>query len=54
MGVFVVDGGDNWKTSLTTGKKGFLDVLLATLSAHQLKLQTCGCEMDDCGFRRLL
>src|SRR5690606_15302258 len=21
MGVFVVDGGDNWKTSLTTGKK---------------------------------
>lgn len=23
MGVFVVDGGDNWKTSLTTGKKEF-------------------------------
>lgn len=21
MGVFVVDGGDNWKISLTTGKK---------------------------------
>jgi len=30
MGVFVVDGGDNWKTSLTTGKQEFLDVFLAT------------------------
>ncbi len=30
MGVFVVDGGDNWKTSLTTGKKEFLDNFLAT------------------------
>lgn len=30
MGVFVIDGGDNWKTSLTTGKKEFLDVFLAT------------------------
>jgi len=30
MGVFVVDGGDNWKISLTTGKKEFLDVFLAT------------------------
>ena len=25
MGVFVVDGGDNWKISLTTGKKEFID-----------------------------
>jgi hydroxypyruvate isomerase len=25
MGVFVVDGGDNWKTSLTTGKQEFKD-----------------------------
>ena len=25
MGVFVVDAGDNWKTSLTTGKKEFKD-----------------------------
>nr|WP_199081680.1 TIM barrel protein [Pedobacter sp. ASV19] len=25
MGVFVVDGGDNWKISLTTGKKEFKD-----------------------------
>ena len=30
MGVFVIDGGDNWKTSLTTGKKEFLDTFLAT------------------------
>lgn len=30
MGVFVVDGGDNWKTSLTTGKKEFLDKFIET------------------------
>lgn len=30
MGVFVVDGGDNWKTSLTTGNKDFMDHFLAT------------------------
>lgn len=30
MGVFVVDGGDNWKTSLTTGKKEFKDNFIAT------------------------
>lgn len=30
MGVFVIDGGDNWKVSLTTGKKEFLDVFVAT------------------------
>jgi len=28
MGVFVVDGGDNWRPSLTTGKKEFLDNFL--------------------------
>nr|MCU0451874.1 twin-arginine translocation signal domain-containing protein [Bernardetiaceae bacterium] len=28
MGVFVVDGGDNWKTSLTTGKPEFRDQFL--------------------------
>lgn len=28
MGVFVIDAGDNWKTSLTTGKKEFLDAFL--------------------------
>jgi hydroxypyruvate isomerase len=30
MGVFVVDGGDNWKVSLTTGKKEFKDHFIAT------------------------
>lgn len=30
MGVFVVDGGDNWKVSLTTGKKEFKDVFVET------------------------
>jgi hydroxypyruvate isomerase len=30
IGVFVVDGGDNWKTSLTTGKKEFKDNFLET------------------------
>ena len=30
MGVFVVDGGDNWKTSLTTGKKEFKDRFVDT------------------------
>ena len=30
MGVFVIDGGDNWKVSLTTGKQEFLDVFLKT------------------------
>jgi hydroxypyruvate isomerase len=30
MGVFVIDGGDNWKTSLTTGKAEFKDKFVAT------------------------
>jgi hydroxypyruvate isomerase len=30
MGVFVIEGGDNWKTSLTTGKKEFLDTFVKT------------------------
>lgn len=30
MGVFVVDGGDNWKTSLTTGKQEFKDKFIST------------------------
>jgi len=30
MGVFVVDGGDNWKTSLTTGKEEFMDTFTDT------------------------
>ncbi len=28
MGVFVIDAGDNWKTSLTTGKKEFQEAFL--------------------------
>lgn len=28
MGVFVIDGGDNWKVSLTSGKQEFLDRFL--------------------------
>jgi len=30
MGVFVIDGGDNWKTSLTTGEPGFRETFLKT------------------------
>jgi hydroxypyruvate isomerase len=30
MGVFVVDGGDNWKISLTTGKQEFIDNFVNT------------------------
>lgn len=30
MGVFVVDGGDNWKTSLTTGKPEFKEKFIKT------------------------
>ena len=33
MGVFVVDGGDNWKISLTTGEKDFVDTFVKT--CHQ-------------------
>ena len=33
MGVFVVDGGDNWKVSLASGKPEFMDNFLATCRA---------------------
>lgn len=33
MGVFVVDGGENWKTSLTTGKQEFKDNFIKTCKA---------------------
>jgi hydroxypyruvate isomerase len=33
MGVFVVDGGDNWKVSLTTGKTEFVDTFVKTCKA---------------------
>src|SRR5215210_4473920 len=29
MGVFVIDAGDNWKTSLATGKKEFYDTFVS-------------------------
>lgn len=33
MGVFVVDGGDNWKVSLTTGKQEFKDNFIKACKA---------------------
>jgi hydroxypyruvate isomerase len=33
MGVFVIEGGDNWKTSLATGKQEFKDVFVKTCKA---------------------
>lgn len=33
MGVFVIDGGDNWKTSLTTGQRDFRDNFLKACRA---------------------
>jgi hydroxypyruvate isomerase len=33
MGVFVIDGGDNWKTSLATGETGFRENFLKTCRA---------------------
>ena len=33
MGVFVIDGGDNWKTSLATGEPGFREKFLQTCRA---------------------
>jgi hydroxypyruvate isomerase len=33
MGVFVIDGGENWKTSLTTGKQEFKDVFIKACKA---------------------
>ncbi|HEU4554729.1 MAG TPA: TIM barrel protein [Chitinophaga sp.] len=33
MGVFVIDSGDNWKISLTTGKQEFTDTFLKTCRA---------------------
>jgi hydroxypyruvate isomerase len=33
MGVFVIDGGENWKTSLATGKQEFKDTFIKTCKA---------------------
>lgn len=30
MGVFVIEGGDNWKTSLATGKQEYIDTFVKT------------------------
>lgn len=42
MGVFVIDGGDNWKTSLTTGKKEYLDNFLKTCRTSVEVAKRCG------------
>lgn len=41
MGVFVVDGGDNWKTSLTTGKKEFKDKFIETCKKSVESAKRC-------------
>jgi hydroxypyruvate isomerase len=41
MGVFVVDGGDNWKPSLTTGKKEFKDRFVQTCKAAVEAAKRC-------------
>ncbi len=41
MGVFVIDGGDNWKISLTTGQQDFKDLFLKTCKASVETAKTC-------------
>ncbi|WP_256007525.1 hydroxypyruvate isomerase family protein [Pedobacter deserti] len=41
MGVFVVDGGDNWKTSLSTGKKEFKDKFVETCKRSAEAAKRC-------------
>lgn len=41
MGVFVVDGGDNWKTSLATGKKEFKDKFIETCKKSVVAAKRC-------------
>ncbi|GAA0531648.1 hydroxypyruvate isomerase family protein [Chitinophaga japonensis] len=41
MGVFVIDGGDNWKVSLTTGKQEFVDNFLKTCRASVETAKRC-------------
>ncbi len=41
MGVFVVDGGDNWKVSLTTGKKEFKDNFINTCKSAVETAKRC-------------
>jgi hydroxypyruvate isomerase len=42
MGVFVIDGGDNWKVSLATGKPEFKDVFLKACRASVDVAKRCG------------
>ena len=41
MGVFVVDGGENWKTSLASGKPEFLENFLKTCRASVETAKRC-------------
>jgi len=41
MGVFVIDSGDNWKVSLTTGKQEFVDNFLKTCRASVETAKRC-------------
>ena len=52
MGVFVVEGGDNWKTSLTTGKQEFKDNFVKTcrLSLEAAKRVNAKCATVVPGF----
>ena len=49
MGVFVIDGGDNWKTSLATGKAEFREKFLDDLPHGGGSGQTRECELGDGG-----
>ena len=53
MGVFVIDGGDNWKVSLTTGKPEFIDMFLKACRDSGRRRQAREREVDDRGARLL-
>ena len=53
MGVFVIDGGDNWKTSLATGKAEFRDKFLATCRDGRGSGQTRQCALGHGGARAI-
>ena len=42
MGVFVIDGGDNWKVSLATGKPEFKEVFLKACRTSVEVAKRCG------------
>ncbi len=41
MGVFVIEGGDNWKVSLATGKQEFKDTFVKTCKAAVETAKRC-------------